>query len=107
MRGIVWTAVCLAAGLTVALPAQAGERFIGEVFAVPMSWCPDESLPADGRSLPVDQHHALYSLLENRYGGDGMRTFHLPKVAAADFGGKPATWCIVDTGDYPMRPEHH
>lgn len=55
--------------------------YIGEIrlFAntrVQAGW-----LSCDGSMLPVGQHRALFSLIGNSYGGDGVNTFCLPNLA--------------------------
>ncbi len=37
-------------------------------------------LPCDGRTLPISQYQALFSLLGTAYGGDGRTTFALPDL---------------------------
>ncbi len=37
-------------------------------------------LPCDGRELPIMQYQALFALIGTRFGGDGMKTFALPKL---------------------------
>ena len=62
------------------------EPFIGEIVAVGFffegggfktdaTW-----LPCDGRQLAISQHSALFSLIGNAYGGDGITNFNLPNL---------------------------
>lgn len=70
-----------------------GDWYLGEIrnFAfgkIPMDW-----MPCDGRTLPVNQYNALFSLLSNMYGGDGRTTFALPDLrgrVAVNRGQSPA-----------------
>ena len=54
---------------------------IGEIKIV--SWDRQREVqgfvPCDGRSLPVGQYAALYSLIGNRFGGDS-HTFRVPDI---------------------------
>ena len=63
---------------------------------VPKGW----SL-ADGRSLPKAQNHALYAVLQGRFGEDS-EAFQLPDLR----GTEPApglVWCIAVQGRFPSR----
>jgi len=56
------------------------EPFLGEIrlFAwgiVPTGWA-----QCNGQMLRVDQNQALFTLLSNRFGGDGRTTFALPDL---------------------------
>jgi microcystin-dependent protein len=48
------------------------------------NYCPQYYMLCDGRELPVNQHQALYSILGNMYGGQGMTTFALPDLRPED-----------------------
>lgn len=56
------------------------EPFLGQVTIVAGSYCPKGWLPADGRSMPVNQNQALYALLGSRFGGNGVTSFNLPDL---------------------------
>ena len=56
------------------------EPFIGEIRIFASGAIPDGWLPCHGRSLPIDKHMALFSLLGISYGGDGKTTFDLPDL---------------------------
>jgi microcystin-dependent protein len=73
------------------------EQFIGQIvlnagIRVPSGWH-----ACDGALLPVMQYTELFSALGNKYGGDGMKTFGLPKLP--DAGG--AAYVIAMEGSYP------
>ncbi len=56
------------------------EGYLGEIRlfageAVPQGW-----LACDGSNLPVQQNQALFSLLGNRFGGNGTTNFNLPDL---------------------------
>lgn len=54
--------------------------YIGLILPSPLSFVPQNFLPCDGRLLPVNQYQALFSLLGNKYGGDGQTNFALPDL---------------------------
>jgi microcystin-dependent protein len=56
------------------------DAFLGMVMAWPMDWAPRGWMLCDGSLLQVSQYMALYSLLGNKYGGDGVTTFALPDL---------------------------
>ncbi|WP_249664239.1 phage tail protein, partial [Lysinibacillus sp. D4B1_S16] len=56
------------------------EQFLGEVRLFSFDKIPQNWLPCDGRLLQIRQPTALYSLIGNRYGGDGKTTFALPDL---------------------------
>jgi microcystin-dependent protein len=56
------------------------EPFVGQIITVGFTWAPEGWFPCDGRSLPIAQYDALYTLLGTTYGGDGVTTFNLPKM---------------------------
>jgi len=64
------------------------------------NFVPDGWLQCDGSTLKIQENTALYSLLGNRFGGDGIHTFSLPKIA--DLNGVKAIICV--NGIYPPRP---
>lgn len=53
----------------------------------------------DGKMMPIAQWQALYSILGDRFGGDGRTTFALPKIE--DLNGCKAIICL--DGIYPPR----
>lgn len=56
------------------------DPFVGEIRAFAFGIIPKDWLPCDGRTLNVNQYVALFSLLSNRYGGNGSSTFALPDL---------------------------
>ena len=79
---------------------------VGQVFLFAGDYPPEGALPADGQQLQISQHTALFSLLGNRYGGDGRTTFALPDlrdVAPRSAGGTPVSYFVCLSGQYPQR----
>jgi microcystin-dependent protein len=61
--------------------APSGEAYIGQIFAFAGDLSdPDGCLPCAGQLLQIQQYQALYALLGNTYGGDGVTTFALPDL---------------------------
>jgi hypothetical protein len=58
-------------------------------------------VPANGQLLGISTHSALFSLLGNKYGGDGKKTFALPDLRGLAPNG--LTYSICVEGIYP-RP---
>jgi microcystin-dependent protein len=59
---------------------MAVEPYIGEISIVVFDYAPPGWMLCDGTVLPVNQHQALFALIGNRYGGDGVQTFALPDL---------------------------
>ena len=72
-----------AAGIAVAaaaVPAQAQERYIGDIFIAGYTYCPRGTTSAEGQLLAISQFTALYSLYGTTYGGNGTTNFQLPDL---------------------------
>lgn len=65
------------------------EPFLGEIKLYPYSRIPTGWHICDGSILQVAQYQALYSLLQNTYGGTAPTTFALP-----DLRGRTAMHCV-------------
>jgi microcystin-dependent protein len=57
------------------------EGFLGEIRMFPERYSPSEWAFCDGQTLEIVSHYALFNLLGNAFGGDGVRTFALPRLA--------------------------
>ncbi|MBF0324480.1 MAG: tail fiber protein [Alphaproteobacteria bacterium] len=100
--------VVLAGGFLLPSPARAcgPEPYIGEICSFAGTYCPEGYLPADGRTVPISSHQALYSLLGSRFGGNGSSTFALPDMREQkSAGGQYLSVCIAVQGLYPPRGE--
>lgn len=73
-------AIAALAAFPVMAQACNTEPTIGSVCVYAFDWCPRGYLPADGRSLTVNQNQALFSLISFRYGGNGSTQFNLPDL---------------------------
>lgn len=59
-------------------PAQAQDRYLGDVFIAGYGFCPRNTTSAEGQLLAISSNTALFSLYGTTYGGDGRTTFQLP-----------------------------
>lgn len=59
---------------------MSADPFIGEIMLWPINFAPYGWAFCDGSLLSIAQNQALFSLLETRYGGDGVSTFALPDL---------------------------
>ena len=90
-------------------PAAAHDRALGDLLTTAGTYCPEGTLPADGRILKVHDHETLFSVIAGRFGGDGHTTFALPNLSEGlksmtVANGPPLKWCIVTDGNYPEPP---
>jgi microcystin-dependent protein len=77
------------------------EPFIGEIRLFSFNFAPLQWALCDGALLSISQNNALFAILGNAYGGDGISTFALPDLrgrapihrsdvfAQASHGGEP------------------
>jgi microcystin-dependent protein len=56
------------------------EKYLGEIIYVAYNFAPRNTIWADGRTLPVQQYTALFSLLGTMFGGNGQTNFALPDL---------------------------
>ena len=75
------------------------DQFIGEVRWLPFDFAPEGWAPCDGALISIAQNTALFSLLGTKFGGDGQRTFALPKIAA----NSDVNAYIAMQGRFPQR----
>lgn len=104
-------ALARTAGVTAAMLALSGfvsdgpraasadyRAYLGEISLVGFNFAPNGWVPADGRSLLIDEHQALFQLLGTTYGGDSTTTFNVPTLVAPAQG---MTYVISLFGTYP------
>jgi microcystin-dependent protein len=56
------------------------DPYIGEIKLWSFAWAPTGWLLCDGTMMQVAQNQALFSLINNSFGGDGRTTFALPDL---------------------------
>lgn len=59
------------------------DSLIGEIRAFPFDYVPEGWCRCDGAALPVGGYQALFSVISNRFGGDGRKTFKVPDLRGA------------------------
>lgn len=81
----------------------AGEPMVGEISIFAGDFPPKGYMFCEGQELPIPQHSALYTILGNRYGGDGKTRFALPDLRKLekDMGG--VRYIIAIEGMFPDR----
>jgi len=75
------------------------ESMTAEVKYFAGNYAPTDWAFCDGKILPIVKYQALYSILGDRFGGDGRTTLALPKIE--DLNGCKAIICL--DGIYPSR----
>lgn len=56
------------------------EPFLGEIRMFSYSWAPRGWALCNGAQLTIQQNQALYTLITNKYGGNGTTNFNLPDL---------------------------
>lgn len=56
------------------------EAYVGEIRLLAFNYAPEGWLLCQGQQLDVSQYQALFALIGNTYGGDGVTTFNLPDL---------------------------
>lgn len=56
------------------------DAFIGEIRSFPYGYVPEGWLACDGTVLSIQAYVALFSLIGNKWGGDGKQSFALPDL---------------------------
>jgi microcystin-dependent protein len=54
--------------------------FIGEMKAIAFNFAPTNWMLCQGQSLLINDHSALFNVIGNQFGGDGITTFSLPDL---------------------------
>lgn len=92
-------AATLAGGLLVGNGAAA-QSFLGEVRQF-QGQCPSGWVNAQGQTMQImgpGSNQAIFSLVGTQFGGDGIKTFALPRLDDAQPG---TVWCFCVNGQYP------
>lgn len=78
------------------------DYFLGQIVVFPYSFVPMGWMLCNGQQLSVQQNTALFSLIGNKFGGNGQTTFNLPNLQGAEpLPGIGYYICI--SGIYPTR----
>jgi Phage Tail Collar Domain len=73
---------------------------LGEVLLTAGKTASVGTLPADGQTLSISEHAALFSLLGTEYGGNGTTTFALPNLEKSAPNGLTYSICAT-SGIFP------
>jgi len=76
--------------------------YTGEIIQVTFDITPGNFLPCDGRLINISINPALFSLIGNKFGGDGSSNFGLPNYDSSAPRGSRYLICIG--GDFPTTP---
>ncbi|MBS0126344.1 tail fiber protein [Aestuariicoccus sp. KMU-90] len=76
------------------------ESYTGTIWLFGGNFCPVGTLPADGRTIAIQEYTALFSLFGTVYGGDGRTNFNLPNIPGPVDGTR---YCVNFLGQYPSR----
>jgi len=71
---------------------------LGQVQAFAGNFAPSGWLQANGQSLLIDEHEALFNLIGTTYGGDGVTTFALPDLQGRVAVGAGGEFGLGETG---------
>lgn len=78
------------------------DYFIGTILLLPYSFNPMGMLLCNGQILQINQNTALFSLINNTYGGDGYTTFAIPNMLGQE--PQPGmNYFIIVEGLYPTH----
>ena len=89
-------------------------EMLGSICSFAGSYAPINYTDCDGKLLPIgnNDYTALFAILGNTYGGDGVKTFAVPDLRPVDKKGNRIDWnqvsiprqIICISGIWPMRP---
>ena len=83
-------------------PADKDDQLLGSIMLFPYNFVPQHFEKCAGQILPVGSNVALFSLLGDRFGGDGQKDFGLPDMRGhAPI--KQLTYMIATSGIYPQH----
>ncbi|MGS0763920.1 phage tail protein [Syntrophomonas curvata] len=78
------------------------DYFLGQIVLFPYTFTPLGWMKCDGATLNIQQNTALFSLIGNKFGGNGTTTFCIPNLLGAEpISGMNYYICI--SGIYPTR----
>lgn len=83
------------------------EMYLGMLQAFAFDMQPQHFLKCEGQILKINDNQALFSLLGNKFGGDGRLTFALPDFRGAKVVGVSVNYYISKAGQYPSRDSYN
>ena len=78
------------------------DYYLGMILAFPYNFVPYQWQRCDGTVLNVQQNTALFSLIGNKFGGNGQTTFAVPNLTNC-IQVPNMIYCICVSGLYPTR----
>ena len=84
------------------LTASNNTQLLGSLLLTPYDFVPLSFEKCAGQILPIESNPALYTLLGDRFGGDGKTTFGLPDMRGHE-PIKGLSYLIATAGIYPSR----
>lgn len=82
--------------------ASSDAQLLGSLLLIPYDFVPISFEKSAGQILPIASNPALFTLLGNRFGGDGKKTFGLPDMRGQE-PIKGLSYLIATAGIYPSR----
>lgn len=82
--------------------ASSDTQLLGSLLLIPYDFVPLSFEKCAGQVLPIASNPALFTLLGNRFGGDGKKTFGLPDMRGQE-PIKGLSYLIATAGIYPSR----
>jgi len=76
------------------------EGYIGQIILFSGTFAPKDWEFCEGGSFTIQDHPALFSVIGNAHGGDGIENFNLPKLNNL---GPNLKYIICINGTYPQR----
>lgn len=76
--------------------------YIGQIIQFSGNYEFEGRLFCDGRTLDIASYTPLYSIIGTKFGGDGTRTFKIPKMESVN----GFHYLIVTEGVFPERANY-
>ena len=76
------------------------DHLLGSILLFSGDYAPENFSLCNGNCLTIKDNQALFSIIGNKYGGDGKSFFNLPKLDAPSSG---LSYIICTNGLYPVR----
>jgi microcystin-dependent protein len=80
------------------------DAFAGEITIFAGSYPPKGFAFCNGQLLRIVNYPSLFSVIGDKYGGDGVNTFGLPNLTENEKALNGARYIISTTGDFPPKP---
>jgi len=101
--GCAGAAALALAAASPAAQARGIDCTLGETIWFAGDFVPANTMKANGQTLQVAQHSALFQILGNRFGGNGKTTFALPDLTGTPVAKKGVLPLICTQGVFQNR----